>query len=119
MSKKYVQVLGLKSDPELIEFYIDAHKAANIWPEIVEGIKEVGIINMEIYRHHANLVMIIEAPDDFDFQSAMEKLATLDRQEEWEEYVGRAQACDESSTSAGKWQMTEKIFNLLECFPKQ
>lgn len=119
MSKKYVQVLGLKNDPKLIEFYIDAHKTTNIWPEIVEGIRKVGILNMEIYLKDANLVMIIEASDDFDFQSAMKKLAFMDRQQEWEEYVGRAQACEENSTSAGKWKMTEKIFSLLECLPQR
>lgn len=115
MSKKYVQTLELKSDPSLIEFYINAHNPSQIWPEIVEGIKKVGIHNMEIYRKDSKLVMIIEAPDEFDFPSAMRTLATLDRQQEWEEYVGKAQKCEKSSTSVGKWQLMDNIFNLIEC----
>lgn len=115
MSKRYVQILELKSDPELIDFYEKAHQVANIWTEIVEGIKKVGIQNMEIYRKDTHLVMIIEAPDDFDFKTSMDQLSTLERQQEWEEYVGRAQACDGNATSTGKWQMTKKIFSLIEC----
>lgn len=115
MSKKYVQTLDLKSDPRLIDFYVNAHKPSQIWPEIVAGIREVGIENMEIYRKDTRLVMIVTVPDDFDFDSAMSRLSTLDRQQEWEEHVGRAQLCDPTSTPAGKWQMMENIFNLNEC----
>ncbi len=115
MSKKYIQTLELKSDPKLIDFYVNAHKPSNIWPEIVEGIKAVGIEKMEIYLKDTRLGMIIRVPDHFDFKSAMDKMSTLDRQQEWEEYVGKAQACEESSTSAGKWQLMEKIFSLSDC----
>ncbi len=118
MSKKIIQTLDLKSDPQLIDFYVNAHKPSNIWPEIVNGIKEVGILNMEIYRCHTKLVMIMEVPDDFDFQSAMSKLSTLDRQQEWEDYVGKAQVCGDNSTSSGKWQIMENIFSLLDCNSK-
>lgn len=118
MSKKIVQALDLKSDPQLIDFYIKAHDLSNMWPEIVNGIKEVGILNMEIYRNGTHLVMIMEVPDDFDYQSAMTKLSTLDRQQEWEEYVGKAQVCEENATSAGKWKIMENIFSLLKCDPK-
>ena len=117
MSKRFVQLLELKSDPELIDFYEKAHQADNIWTEIVEGIKKVGIQNMEIYRKDTHLVMIIDAPDDFDFKASMDQLSTLERQQEWEEYVGRAQACDSNATSSGKWQLTKKIFSLNRCFP--
>lgn len=70
---------------------------------------------MEIYIKGTQLVMIIEAPDDFDFQLSMDKLATLNRQQEWEEFVGKAQVCEENSTSGAKWQMAERIFSLLDC----
>ena len=36
--------------------------------------------------------MIMEAPDDFDFDAAMARMATLPRQQEWEEYVGACTA---------------------------
>ena len=67
---------------------------------------------LDIYRDGTRLVMIMEAPDDFDFDAAMARMATLPRQQEWEEYVGRAQQCDPSATSAGKWRMMSQIFEL-------
>lgn len=112
MAKRYVQTLDLVDDPELVDFYVKAHSPLEIWPEIVAGIKEVGITRMDIYRDGTRLVMIMEAPDDFDFDAAMARMATPPRQQEWEEYVGRAQQCDPSATSAGKWRMMSQIFEL-------
>lgn len=112
MSKKIIQTLDLEPDPKLIDFYIDAHSPSKIWPEIIAGIKSVGIINMEIFRFDTRLVMILEVPDDFDFQSSMEKLSLLPKQQEWENYVGRAQKCDKNVSSSGKWKVMDNIFGL-------
>lgn len=112
MSKRYVQTLDLVADSELIGFYVNAHRPGEIWPEIVAGIKEVGVTRMDIYREGTRLVMIVEVPDDIDFETAMARLATLPRQQEWEEYVGRAQCCNPGDTSAGKWRRMEQIFEL-------
>ena len=46
--------------PELVDFYVKAHSPLEIWPEIVAGIKEVGITRMDIYRDGTRLVMIME-----------------------------------------------------------
>lgn len=42
---------------------------------------------MEIYIHGTSLFMIVETPLDFDWDTAMAKMATLPRQEEWENYM--------------------------------
>ena len=59
MAKRYVQTLDLVDDPELVDFYVKAHSPLEIWPEIVAGIKEVGITRMDIYRDGTRLVMIL------------------------------------------------------------
>ena len=43
--KRYCQTLTLKEDPELIEAYCREH--GNVWPEIQEGIRSVGILDMQ------------------------------------------------------------------------
>jgi len=58
------------------------------------------------------LVMIVDAPEDFDWDEAMARLATLPRQAEWEKYVGRFQKCAEGQRSDEKWQMMERMFHL-------
>ncbi len=110
--KRYCQTLDLKDDPELIEEYIFWHKPENIWPEITRGIKEVGILNMEIYRLDNRLFMIVDVPDDFDWEKQLSRLATLPRQAEWEEFVSKYQKSSPDASSNEKWQMMEKIFGL-------
>ena len=97
--KRYCQTMDLKNDPELIAKYKEAHDRYHSWPEIREGIKSVGILEMEIYILDNHLFMIVETPVDFDWDSAMTKLATLPRQAEWEDYVAMFQQCKPDGTN--------------------
>lgn len=110
--KQYIQTLDLVDDPELVRFYIEAHRSDKIWPEIVAGIKEVGITRMDIFRNGTRLVMILEMPDSVDKDAAFARLATLPRQQEWEAYVGRCQVCDPNDSSSEKWRPMDQIFSL-------
>lgn len=112
--KRYCQTLSLRDNPELIEAYRKAHSKEESWPEIRAGIREVGILNLEIYILGSKLFMIVETPLNFDWDKAMAKLATLPRQAEWEEYVAKFQQCAEGATSDEKWQMMERMFYLYE-----
>ena len=60
------------------------------------------------------LFMIVETPLDFDWDSAMARLATLPRQQEWEDYMAIFQDCNEGDTADEKWQMMERIFYLYD-----
>lgn len=110
--KRYCQTLDLKDDPELIEQYIRCHSESEAWPEIREGIRSVGILEMEIYILGSRLFMIVETPLDFDWNTAMEKLATLPRQAEWESFVSCFQQSEPGATSAQKWKLMERMFYL-------
>ena len=48
--KRYCQTLDLKEDEQLIKEYCYWHSPEHIWPEIPEGIRAVGILNMEIWE---------------------------------------------------------------------
>ena len=117
--KRYCQTLELKDDPELIEEYLYWHKSENVWKEIVDGIKEVGILDMEIYLFKTRLFMIVEVPLDFDWDTQMAKLATLPRQAEWEAFVSKYQKSSHNATSDEKWQMMDLIYKLTDCNSKQ
>ena len=108
--KRYCQTLELRDDPELIAKYCEAH--AHVWPEIQAGIREVGILDMQIFRRGNRLFMIMDTVDDFDFVADNARLAKLPRQAEWEAYVAQFQGCDPSAPSTDKWQLMEKIFEL-------
>lgn len=106
--KRYCQTLTLVDDEQMIEKYVEAH--ANVWPEIIAGQREVGIMDMQIYRHGRNLFVIMDTVDGFDFGHDMDRLATLPRQAEWEAYVSQFQGCAADASSADKWQLMNRIF---------
>ena len=109
--KRYCRTLDLRDDPELINEYRRRHSKENIWPEVIAGIREVGILEMEIYILGTRLFMIVETPLDFDWDSAMERLSTLPRQQEWEDYMSIFQMAKPGCTSDEKWQPMERMFH--------
>lgn len=112
--KRYCQTMDLKDSPELIAEYVKRHSEAEAWPEIRAGIREVGILEMEIYILGTRLFMIVETPLDFDWETAMARLATLPRQAEWEAYMSIFQQADATATSAEKWQLMDRMFYLYK-----
>ncbi len=108
--KRYCQTLGLYDDPELIVAYVEEHR--HVWEEIKAGIREVGILDMQIYIHQNRLFMIVETIDDFDWVKDNERLATLPRQAEWEAHMAKYQRALPGQASHEKWQMMEQIFKL-------
>jgi L-rhamnose mutarotase len=111
-TQRFCLTLDLVNEPKIISEYKHWHRPENIWPEIPEGIKAIGIENMEIYCLENRLFMIIEAGPEFDFGVDMARLAELPRQPEWENFVARFQKVDQNATSAQKWKLMEKIFGL-------
>lgn len=110
--KRYCQTLDLRDSPELIAEYRKRHSQAEAWPEILAGIREVGILEMEIYILGTRLFMIVETPLDFDWDTAMERLNTLPRQQEWEEYMAIFQQAAPGMSPAEKWKPMERMFHL-------
>ena len=112
--KRYCQTLNLKDNPELIAEYRKRHSQGEVWPETLAAIREVGILEMEIYILGTQLFMIVETPLDFEWDTAMPRMATLPRQEEWEAYMAIFQQAEASASSAEKWQLMDRMFYLYE-----
>ena len=110
--KRYCKTLSLKDDAQLIEDYKRVHAPNAAWPEITQGMKDVGIIEMEIYILGNRLFMIMDTVADFDHERAMAELATKPRQSEWEAYVSRFQQTSAEATADEKWQLMERIYKL-------
>lgn len=108
--KRYCQTLSLKNDKELIENYVAEHK--NVWQEVKDGMRQVGILDMQIYISQNILFMIVDTVDDFDWEKDMQRLSTLPRQAEWEAYMDKYQDVAEGMSSSQKWSMMDIIFKL-------
>lgn len=113
-TKRFCQTLDLRDDPELIAIYRKLHSQEGIWPEILAGIREVGILEMEIYLLGTRLFMIVEMPEEVDWNEAMTRMGTLPRQAEWEALTAKYQQADPHAGSAEKWKLMERIFHLYD-----
>lgn len=111
-TKRYYQCLDLVKDEEQIQEYIKIHSKDGHWPIINEGIKAVGILEMELFIADHRLFMVVVTKEDFDWDTAFAELATLPKQNEWEDFVGAFQACEKGQTSTQKWKLLERIFYL-------
>jgi len=113
--KRYCQTLELKKDQHLIDEYVKVHSALYHWPEIREGIRAVGILEMEIYRLDTTLFMVVETPIDFDWGKAFAELSNLPRQEEWEAFVASFQyLTEDNGSSLEKWKLMDRMFYLYD-----
>ena len=110
--KRYCKTLTLEDDPRLIEDYKKVHAAGAAWPEITQGMIDVGIVDMEIYLAGTRLFMIMDTLPDFNHETAMAKLATKPRQSEWEAYVSKFQRTSAEASADEKWQLVERIYKL-------
>ena len=62
--KAFALTLGLRSGSGVVDEYTAYHRA--VWPEVLEGLRGVGISKMKIFLHERRLFMYLEAGDDFD-----------------------------------------------------
>ncbi len=110
--KSYGQALDLKNDPEIIAKYKEYHR--NVWPEVVESLKEIGITAMKIYLSGNHLFMYFEAVDDFDpardFQGYTEQNPRAD---EWNTLMSSYQA-KVSEAGPDDWWAPMELVNDLD-----
>lgn len=109
-NKRYCLALDLKNDPVLIAEYETYHQA--VWPEILQSIRESGIVQLEIYRVENRLCMIMEVNDDFSFDKKSIADATNPAVQRWEELMWQYQQALPSARPGEKWLLMNKIFDL-------
>lgn len=112
--KRFCKTLELRNDKALIEAYKKAHSKGQAWPEITQGMREVGILDMEIYLAGTRLFMIMDTIPDFDHDKAMTELAKKPRQSEWEAHMAKFQNSSAEATADEKWQLIERIYKFGE-----
>lgn len=112
--KRYCKTLELRNDIGLIEAYKKAHAKGQAWPEITQGMREVGILDMEIYLAGTRLFMIMDTVPDFDHDKAMKELSLKPRQSEWESYMSQFQSASADLSADQKWRFVERIYKMGE-----
>lgn len=113
-TKRFVQTLNLKDNLELIAAYRYYHSREGIWPEILQGIKDSGVLEMEIFLLGTRLVMLVTLAAEDSWEAVMQRMAAQPRQSEWEAFVAQWQCADSKAASTDKWQKMERIFYLYD-----
>ncbi len=101
--------LDLKDDPALIAKYEEYHR--NVWPEILDSLRDSGITNMEIYRISNRLFMIIETTADFSFEKKGQMDTDNARVQDWEVLMWDYQQALPIAKPGEKWLPMERIFD--------
>ena len=108
--KRFCLALDLKDDPALIAEYEAYHR--EVWPGILQSIRDAGILDMEIYRTGNRLFMIMETTDDFDPAEKAVADASNPEVQKWEALMWNYQQAVPSAKPGQKWVLMNKIFSL-------
>lgn len=107
----FAQTLDLVDDPERIAEYDAYH--AEVWPEVVAGLKSIGINRMQLYRTGTRLFMYCEAGEEFDPERDYQTYATDPRCREWDQLMrGYQQRIPTAGDTGEWWTPMELIFEL-------
>ena len=106
----YGMTLMLKDDESIVERYKEYHRRA--WPEVVERLREVGVVNMRIYLLGRRMFMYMEAVDGFDPQRDFHKLNDVARYREWDELMHTLQERAPEARPGDWWAPMEEVFDL-------
>ncbi len=104
--------LDLKNDPAGIAAYEHYHKPDHIWPEIPEGIRAAGILDMQIYRIGTHLFMIVETPDGLDLDAAFAAIGSMPLQSEWAAFMDGFQQRLAEALPNEHWAKMSCVFSL-------
>lgn len=105
-------LMDLKNDPQLIQQYIDYHQ--QVWPEIIDSIRDSGILDMKIYHAADRLVMIIQVSDEFSFEAKAQMDADNPKVQEWERLMRTFQSpVPFGNPDEPWWFQANEVFNLL------
>ena len=107
---RYCFALDLKNDPQIIEEYERYHQA--VWPDILQSLRDSGIIDMEIYRVLNRLFLIIEGDATFSFEKKIAMDSLNPKVQEWEALMWNYQQGLPGLPPGAKWMPAKLVFKL-------
>jgi L-rhamnose mutarotase len=104
--------LDLRDDESLITAYEQYHQPDGIWPEIPAGIREAGIVDMQIYRIGARLFMIVDYEETTDLKTTFASMQAMPRQTEWAALMAGFQKTLPGAQEGEHWASMKPVFLL-------
>ncbi|HTR65832.1 MAG TPA: L-rhamnose mutarotase [Terriglobales bacterium] len=110
MTRRYCLTLDLKDDPKLIAEYKVYHE--DVWPEILQSIKDSGVADMEIYLLGTRMFMIMEVDENFSFEAKAAADKSNPKVQEWEDLMWKFQQALPQAKPGEKWLLMDRVFKL-------
>ena len=109
--KSFAMTLDLRDDPAVIAEYKRYHR--EVWPEVISGLRSIGILKMKIFLNGARMFMYIETEDDFDpardFQTYTDASS---RAQEWDQTMRKFQVQAPGAAEGEWWASMEEAFDI-------
>ena len=106
----HAMALDLVDDPVRIAEYDAYHREA--WPEVVSGLRRIGIRRMRLYRTGSRLFMYFEAPPGFDPATDYQAYTEDPRCREWDDLMRGYQARVPGASEDTWWTPMDLVFDL-------
>ena len=111
--KQYGRTLNLKNDPAIIQQYIEYHR--NVWPEVEQGLRAIGIERILIWLLGRRLFMFMETQDGFDPDRDFARYMDSDRRiREWQDLMATLQEPVPEAKAGEWWAEMELVYSLEE-----
>lgn len=108
---RYVLTINVKDDPAAIQTYRDCHR--QVWPEVLDSLRRVGVEGMDIHMLGRRLVMILDLSDGLDFRRVFAAHSSSSpRVAEWEHLMKSLQEPSPDATEGEWWAVMEPVFRL-------
>ena len=109
--KTYAMALDLLEDSDSIEQYKTFH--LEVWPEVIGGLKGIGIEEMRIFLSGTRLFMVLDVPDDFDLENDFQAYTdSSPKAANWDELMRTYQKKVPEAADNEWWSPMEEVFNL-------
>lgn len=108
--KTFGLTICLQDDPRKIEAYKRYHAAT--WPEVLAGLREVGIREMRIFLRGRRMFMYMETDDDFELDVDFKRAQAHPRAKEWNELMATFQERAPEANPNEWWAAMELVFDL-------
>ena len=113
--KYFGMTLNLKDDPEIIEKYKEYHR--HPWPETLQGLRQVGILDMKIFLLGRRMFMYMATVDGFDPAVDFPRYMEDPRAREWDDLMRTFQEPVAEAGEGEWWALMEQVFDLPEHLP--
>jgi L-rhamnose mutarotase len=106
---RHVFAVDLKSDPQVVEAYVEHHR--RVWPEVRRSLQAAGVRDMEIFLLGRRVVMIVETDGDYRAQFRAHA-ASHPRVAEWETLMQSMQEPCPGAAQGDWWAEMRPVFRL-------